>query len=109
VDTTTPAGELVANVMAAVAHWERRIIGARTSEALQARKAKGLPIGRPRSATPAVLDQLVALRESGLSFSATARHLNELGTPTASGNGQWTGYTVARMLRVADDGSEGVA
>jgi len=102
VDTTTPAGELVANVMAAVAQWERRIIGARTSEALAARKAKGLPIGRPRSVTPEVLVQLVALQDSGLTLNGIARHLNEAGTPTATGTGSWTGYTVARMLKAAD-------
>src|SRR5215210_7973308 len=30
VDTSTPQGELVANVIASVAQWERRIIGQRT-------------------------------------------------------------------------------
>jgi DNA invertase Pin-like site-specific DNA recombinase len=103
VDTTTPAGELVANVMAAVAHWERRIIGARTSEALAARKAMGLPIGRPISVTPECLDQLVALRDSGLALSAIARHLNDCETPTATGIGRWTGTTVARMLRAGGE------
>jgi DNA invertase Pin-like site-specific DNA recombinase len=103
VDTTTPAGELVANVMAAVAQWERRIIGARTSEALKARKAKGLPVGRPACVTPERIDQLVALRESGMAFSAIARHLNDLGEPTATGNGRWTGTTVARMLRAGGE------
>jgi len=34
VDTTTPTGELTAQ-------WERRIIGARTSDALQAMKDRG--------------------------------------------------------------------
>ena len=34
-DLSTPTGELVANVLAAVAQWERRMIGQRTSEALQ--------------------------------------------------------------------------
>jgi DNA invertase Pin-like site-specific DNA recombinase len=98
VDTTTPAGELVANVMAAVAQWERRVIGARTSEALQARKQAGLPLGRPRSVSDAALDQLIALRESGMAFAAIARQLNETNTPTATGQGRWTGHTVARMI-----------
>jgi DNA invertase Pin-like site-specific DNA recombinase len=109
VDTTTPAGELVANVMAAVAQWERRIIGARTSEALRARQAQGLPVGRPRAITPAALDQLVALRESGMSLSGIARHLNDSETPTATGNGLWTGTTVARMLRSHVDNESEVA
>jgi DNA invertase Pin-like site-specific DNA recombinase len=33
-DLSTPQGELVANVIASVAQWERRIIGQRTKEAL---------------------------------------------------------------------------
>jgi hypothetical protein len=38
-DLSTPTGELVANVLAAVAQWERRMIGVRTSEALQVKIA----------------------------------------------------------------------
>ncbi len=38
-DLSTPTGELVANVLAAVAQWERRMIGLRTSEALQVKMA----------------------------------------------------------------------
>ncbi len=40
-DLSTPTGELVANVLAAVAQWERRMIGVRTSEALQVKIAGG--------------------------------------------------------------------
>jgi DNA invertase Pin-like site-specific DNA recombinase len=42
VDLSTPHGEMMANIMASVAQWERRIIGQRTSEALRALQA-GLP------------------------------------------------------------------
>ena len=46
-DLSTPTGELVANVLAAVAQWERRMIGVRTSEAMQVkiRAAGGHPPG----------------------------------------------------------------
>ena len=43
-DLSTPTGELVANVLAAVAQWERRMIGVRTSEALQVKIAGGLEV-----------------------------------------------------------------
>nr|WP_229383781.1 recombinase family protein [Microbacterium allomyrinae] len=46
IDTSTSAGELVANVMAAVAQWERRVIGERTSAAL-----RGSGSRRPRRPT----------------------------------------------------------
>ncbi len=46
VDTTTTHGELIANIMIALAQWERRIIGDRTRSALQAVKARGTKVGR---------------------------------------------------------------
>ena len=49
VDTTTPAGEAMANVLATFAQFERRLIGQRTREALavKKRRASGSD-GRPR-------------------------------------------------------------
>ena len=48
VDTTTPAGEAMANVLATFAQFERRLIGQRTREALAQKKAQGVRLGRPR-------------------------------------------------------------
>jgi Resolvase, N terminal domain len=47
VDTTTPSGELVANVMASVAQWERKAIGQRTKDALAVKRQSGVRLGRP--------------------------------------------------------------
>ena len=47
VDLSTPAGEFMANVMASAAQWERRIIGQRTKDALAAKRAQGVKLGRP--------------------------------------------------------------
>ncbi len=47
VDTTTPAGEAMANVMATFAQLERRLIGQRTRDALAMAKAAGVRLGRP--------------------------------------------------------------
>jgi DNA invertase Pin-like site-specific DNA recombinase len=41
IDTTTPTGELVANIMAAVSRWERQMIGVRSR--------KGWPSPRRRA------------------------------------------------------------
>lgn len=46
-DLSTPQGELVANVLMSVAQWERRMIGVRTSEGMQAKKAQGARFGKP--------------------------------------------------------------
>jgi DNA invertase Pin-like site-specific DNA recombinase len=40
VDTTTPAGEAMAHVLATFAQFERRLIGQRTRDALAAKKAQ---------------------------------------------------------------------
>ncbi len=79
VDTTTPAGELVANVMAAVAQWERRVIGQRTADALAAKKAQGVRLGGPITTPPPC-----ASGSSRLPAAATAtRPSPEHSTPTA--------------------------
>ena len=48
VDTTSPSGEMMANVMATFAQFERRLIGQRTKDALAVKKAEGVTLGRPR-------------------------------------------------------------
>lgn len=105
VDTTTAAGELVANVMMSVAQWERRVIGERTSAALQTLKRQGVKLGRPVTLPPASEKRLLELRREGLSFAATADTLNAEGIPTAMG-GVWhtstVSKTLARLARAAD-------
>lgn len=49
VDTTTPAGEAMAHVLATFAQFERRLIGERTREALAAKKRDGVKLGRPQT------------------------------------------------------------
>ena len=48
VDTTTPSGEMIANVMATFAQFERRLIGQRTKDALAMKIKEGASWVRPR-------------------------------------------------------------
>lgn len=96
VDTTTPTGELVANITSSVAQWERRIIGARTSEALQAKKAKGVRLGRPVSLPESLRSRIVAERAAGDSLRLIAERLNSEGVSTARG-GRWHASTVRHV------------
>lgn len=94
VDTSTPTGRLVANVMMSVAEWEREIIGARTSAAMQAAKRQGRRFG-PASALKATTgERLLELRRT-LTLAATADVLNGEGHTTATG-AQWSVNNVAK-------------
>jgi DNA invertase Pin-like site-specific DNA recombinase len=101
VDTSTPSGELMANVLASFAAYERRLIGQRTSAALQQKKANGARLGRPRTLASEVTRRVVAERAAGRSLPAIARGLNEDGVSTARGGRAWLPGTVSAVLRSA--------
>ncbi|WP_223690990.1 recombinase family protein [Leifsonia poae] len=84
VDTSSPTGELVANVMMSVAQWERRVIGERTSAAMQAAKRAGRHMGRVSALPQATVERLLALRATH-TLAGTADALNAEGFTTASG------------------------
>jgi hypothetical protein len=58
VDTTTPSGEMDANVMTTFAQFERRLIGQRTKDALAVKKRAGVKLGRPLSVDQAVVKRI---------------------------------------------------
>jgi DNA invertase Pin-like site-specific DNA recombinase len=97
VDTTTPSGELVANVMASVAQWERQVIGQRTKDALAVKKQQGVRLGRPRSLDDRVVRRIVRERKAGRPFTEIAERLNRAGVPTAQGGMQWYPATVRKV------------
>ncbi|WP_460802281.1 recombinase family protein [Microbacterium sp. GXF6406] len=97
VDTGTPTGELVANVMMAVAQFERQVISERTKAAMQAAKRRGVTYGRPSALPKATADRLLALRKRH-TLAATADLLNAEGYITASGK-PWTLNAVVKTQR----------
>ena len=92
VDTGTPTGRLVASVMAAVASWEREIIGQRTSEAMQAAKANGRRFGRPSQIPDDVMERIECDRADGNTFKEIADSFNEAGIPTPQGGRWWPSF-----------------
>jgi DNA invertase Pin-like site-specific DNA recombinase len=100
-DMTTPAGGLVANVMASVAEWERRVIAERTRAALAARRAQGVRLGRPRAMGSEAVERVRELAALGLSSAEIARQLNREGVETPTGRGRWHPPGVRRALRYA--------
>jgi DNA invertase Pin-like site-specific DNA recombinase len=99
VDTSTPAGDLMANVLASVAQYERLVIGQRTREGMAVRRAEGVHLGRARSLPDNVVAGIVQDRAAGLGPTAIARRLNDRGVPTAHGGTEWRASSVAAVLR----------
>jgi DNA invertase Pin-like site-specific DNA recombinase len=79
VDMTTPAGEMMANVLAKFAQFERRLIGQRTRDALAQKKLEGVALGRPRTMDSAVRERILREREAGRSYAAIAAALSRRG------------------------------
>ena len=66
-DTTTPAGEMVANVILSMAQYERRLNSQRTKDALAAKRAQGVRLGRPQTLPDDVVERILTARRAGLS------------------------------------------
>jgi DNA invertase Pin-like site-specific DNA recombinase len=101
VDTTTPAGEMLANSLASFAQYERRIIGQRTKDAMAIKRAQGVHLGRPRDIPSEVVARIVADRGAGLTLARIAEGLNADLVPTARGGQRWYPETVRGVLRYA--------
>ncbi|MFO7684920.1 MAG: recombinase family protein [Desulfobacterales bacterium] len=67
IDTSSPTGKLVFQVIGAVAEFERDIISERVKAGLRNARRKGKRLGRPRVA-PMVIDRARSLRAEGLSY-----------------------------------------
>jgi DNA invertase Pin-like site-specific DNA recombinase len=91
VDTSTPSGELLTNIMASANQFERRVISQRTKDALAVKRAQGVHTGRRSTLDPAVKARIVTMYDggAGLGLSAIARELNEEGAPTGQGGARW--------------------
>jgi DNA invertase Pin-like site-specific DNA recombinase len=100
-DTTTPSGRLMANVMASFAEYERHLIGQRTSAALQQRKAQGVQLGRPRRVPEEIVGRILREYRAGRPMCLIAAALVADGVPTARGGRTWYPSTIAGVLRAA--------
>lgn len=102
VDTSTTNGRMLANVIMALAQWERELIGDRTRDALQAVKARGVRLGRPVGVSTNAEGMIRALRESGLGLRMVANELNRLNVSTAQGASKWHASTVRAVIARLD-------
>src|SRR5436189_894595 len=98
VDTTTPAGEAMANVLATFAQFERRLIGQRTREALAMKKKQGVRLGRPQSISPKLARRIKSMRSRGLTLQAICDKLNAEGVTTPRGGSTWRPTSLRSVL-----------
>jgi DNA invertase Pin-like site-specific DNA recombinase len=88
----------MAHVLATFGQFERRLIGQRTKEALAAKKAAGVKLGRPTKVPRAVVRRIHRQRARGDTFRKIAGDLNEARVPTAQDGEQWYAATVRGIL-----------
>src|SRR5262245_16291303 len=98
VDTSTPSGEAMANMLATFSQFERRLISQRTKEALAVKKAEGVRLGRPSTMPKAVVRRIQRQRARGDSLRKIADDLNRAGVPTAQGGARWYAATLRHVL-----------
>jgi DNA invertase Pin-like site-specific DNA recombinase len=97
-ETTTPAGEAIANVLATFAPCEHRLISKRTREALALKRSQGVRLGRPPTMSQYAIDRITHERKAGKSLAAIANGLNADRIPTAQGGRHWYPATIRYTL-----------
>lgn len=74
IDTTTPAGKLMFQLLGAFAEFERDLISERVKAGMANAKSKGIKVGRP--GRDVNTEEICRLRSAGLSFARIAGQLN---------------------------------
>ena len=98
-DTSTLTGRFTAQIIAAVAELERGMIGQRTREGLEAKRAEGVILGRRPSIAPRLEKRIRAMREGGATLVGICDTLNAEGIPTPRGGAEWRPSSIVSVLR----------
>jgi DNA invertase Pin-like site-specific DNA recombinase len=101
-DTGTPSGELFAHITASFAQYERRVISQRTKDALAAKRAAGVRLGRPSVLPADVVARIVRERAAGNGLRVIAEALTAEGIATARGKAKWSTSSVQAVLAGQD-------
>jgi len=75
-DTKSPSGRLVINILGSVAEWEREVISERTKQALDVKRQRGEPLGRKPTITFEMIQRIKAMRMEDFSQEEIAQELH---------------------------------
>jgi DNA invertase Pin-like site-specific DNA recombinase len=103
VDTSTPSGRAMANMMGVFAQLERDLIAQRTTDALRVKKSQGVRLGRDRAIPPPVAGRIRAERARGATLQSIADGLNADRVPTARGGRRWYASSIRSVLHQEPD------
>ena len=70
IDTTSPSGKLIFEVLSAISSFERELIVSRTVEGLEHARSKGKVLGRPSGTLPEIDRKIKARWKSGESWKS---------------------------------------
>ncbi len=98
VDTASPGGEMAVNIMAASAQYQRRLTSQLTRDALAAKRAAGVRLGRPSQIPEDVVRRIIDQRADGATMQAIAAALTADGVPTVRGGTRWSSSSVQGVL-----------
>jgi DNA invertase Pin-like site-specific DNA recombinase len=98
IDTSTPAGEMAANIIISGSQYERRLISQRTKDALAAKRAQGERLGAAPALPVEVTRRIIDERKKGRTFQAIADGLVADGVLTARGKTRWYPATIKAVF-----------
>ena len=75
IDTSSPTGQLIFNLFACLASYERTMILERTALGRERAKARGVKFGRPSKMNSSVAEAVRLLREKGAGIKDIAKSL----------------------------------
>jgi len=98
IDTSTPMGEAMAIMAATIVQLERDKISERTKEGLAVKRSQGVILGRPVVMNADLVQSIIELKASGLSYQGVADTLNREGVQTVR-TGKWYASTIHSTLK----------
>jgi len=97
-DTSTPSGKMVFQILGVAAQYERELVRERTTRALAAKKARGEKVGRSSALEAVAVEMIRTYRAEGLSFARIAEEMNACGIRTGQGGAKWYASSVRKAM-----------